>query len=840
MSAETKQDSHLQIAHVLFIDVVGYSKLLSDKQREVFRLLNELVRNTSQFRAADRAGKLIRLPTGDGMVLAFFTSVDAPVRCAQEIGRKLPAYPQLLMRMGINSGPVDEVRDLDDRHNLTGAGINMAQRVMDCGDAGHILLSKRVADDIAQYSEWQPHLHELGDVEVKHGVRVHLANLWSEDFGNPEIPNKIRSAEQERAATAARTLKARRRRRMIWASATLLLLLSVGIGSWIWTRRTALLSAYKLGTAGIVEKSIAVLPFENLGGEQENAYLADGVQDDILTDLTKVADLKVISRRSVMQYRNTKETIRQIGQALGVAHVLEGSVRKVAGRIHVTSQLIDTRNETQTWAEKYDGDMADVFQIQNEISQAIVTQLKVALSPRDKAAMQEQPTQDKDAYDLYLRARALVYEFGGTAKARQEDAAKAITLLQSAIARDPKFALAYCVLGDAQLGLLQMGRWDSARLDQARQTIDTALRMSPNSPEAHLVLARYFLFRRPEVPAQEQQRAVAAGEKELAIAAAGLPGSIDVFNLRAEFEQQQGKWKEALRDREKAAELNPRDPDTAEGLADLYLNLRRYDDAERMVQCAIAIAPEQSSGLLRRRKSVVALAKGDATGAKTILDQSPSRNLGLWSMNHAVAYVSVLNRDYGKAEEILQSLDETAKSRNLIVDDGNELYRSGLAFERLGRVARFQGEKEKSRGYFQAARQSFQQWFATHPAKDRWYESHAQVYIAEIDAALGRKDDAIREAQDTIAAWPERRDALLASDLQAFLAIVYLWAGEREAALEQLAKVAKQPAVSILVVVGAAGQSAGELKLNPLWDELHNDPRFDKIIAEAAKPVKID
>src|SRR5438552_14852526 len=188
MSTEVKQDHGLQIAHILFIDIVGYSKLLSDKQRELFRLLNELVRNTPQFRAADVAGKLVRLPTGDGMVLAFFTSVDAPVRCAQEISRKLREYPMLQLRMGINSGPVDEVSDVNDRPNVTGAGINLAQRVMDCGDAGHILLSRRVADDLAQYSEWQPYLHQLGDVEVKHGVRVALANFFGDDFGNPRSP----------------------------------------------------------------------------------------------------------------------------------------------------------------------------------------------------------------------------------------------------------------------------------------------------------------------------------------------------------------------------------------------------------------------------------------------------------------------------------------------------------------------------------------------------------------------------------------------------------------------------------------------------------------------------
>jgi len=261
MSDQATKEIQLEIGHVLFIDIVGYSKLLSDRQRELFQLLNDLVRSTPQFRAADAAHKLVRLPTGDGMVLAFFTSVDAPVRCAQEIGRKLREYPHLPVRMGINSGPVDEVLDVDDRRNVTGAGINLAQRVMDCGDAGHILLSKRVADDLAQYSEWQPFLHELGEAEVKHGIRVGLVNFFSDGFGNSKIPAKIIRAKQ-----------IRRRRLLMWLSIALLFLLFASVGSWIWTRRVALTTAYKTGVAGISDKSIAVLPFENLSADNENAF----------------------------------------------------------------------------------------------------------------------------------------------------------------------------------------------------------------------------------------------------------------------------------------------------------------------------------------------------------------------------------------------------------------------------------------------------------------------------------------------------------------------------------------------------------------------------------------
>ena len=376
MSSEGEQEHELQIAHVLFIDIVGYSKLLSSEQRELFGLLNDVVRDTQQFRAADAAAKLVRLPTGDGMVLAFFTSVDAPVRCAQEIARKLRDYPQLPVRMGINSGPVDEVLDVDQRRNVTGAGINLAQRVMDCGDAGHILLSGRVADDLAQYSEWQPSLHGLDSVEVKHGVRVALANFFGDGFGNPNSPAKIIRAKQ-----------VRRRRFLLWLSTILLFLLFATVGSWIWTRRVALTSAYKSGVAGISDKSIAVLPFENLSADNENAFFSDGVQNEILTDLAKIEDLKVISRTSVLIYKaGATRNLREIGQQLGVAHVLEGSVQRAGGKVRVNAQLIDARTDKHLWAKTYDRELADVFAIETEIAQEIADELEAKISTSRKSS----------------------------------------------------------------------------------------------------------------------------------------------------------------------------------------------------------------------------------------------------------------------------------------------------------------------------------------------------------------------------------------------------------------------------------------------------------------------
>src|SRR5690348_8734743 len=286
MAAETKQNIGLEIGHVLFIDIVGYSKLLIDEQRDYLHTLNEVVRRTDSFRAADAAGKLTRLPTGDGMALVFATTPDAPVSCALEISNALRSHPEVRVRMGIHSGPVSGIADVNDRSNVAGAGINIAQRVMDLGDAGHILLSKRAAEDLSQYRRWEPHLHEIGEVEVKHAVRIGVVNFYTETIGNPELSAKLRAQKKWTGGRVA----------LLVAAGVMVALIATLLAIRQWQHPSAL--------SDMPEKSIAVLPFENLSANQENAFFTDGVQGEILTDLAKVADLKVISQTSVMQYRN--------------------------------------------------------------------------------------------------------------------------------------------------------------------------------------------------------------------------------------------------------------------------------------------------------------------------------------------------------------------------------------------------------------------------------------------------------------------------------------------------------------------------------------------------------
>ncbi len=353
MTTGRERDLQLEIGHVLFIDIVGYSKLLINEQSEVLHELNDLVRATERVRAADAAGKLIRLPAGDGMALVFRDSPEGPAESALEIAQALKSHPAVQVRMGIHSGPVNEIVDVNERSNIAGAGINIAQRVMDCGDAGHILLSKRVADDLAQYRHWQPLLHDLGECEVKHGTVISVANLYTDELGNPAVPEKFQQIE-EKDQTALAPSPARGKPPLL----TLVILICVLIGLAIvavifapaaakfFSRQRALApnpasSASPIAIApAIPQKSIAVLPFENLSDDKQNSYFTEGVQDEILSHLARIADLKVISRTSVMQYKSgVARNLGEIGGALGVAHVLEGSVQRAGARVRVIAQL---------------------------------------------------------------------------------------------------------------------------------------------------------------------------------------------------------------------------------------------------------------------------------------------------------------------------------------------------------------------------------------------------------------------------------------------------------------------------------------------------------------------
>ncbi|HEV2095439.1 MAG TPA: adenylate/guanylate cyclase domain-containing protein, partial [Chthoniobacterales bacterium] len=416
MASEIKKEIELEIAHVLFIDLVGYSKLLINAQRQLLETLNSIVRETDQFRTAEQAGRLIKIPTGDGMALVFYKTPEEPVECALEISRAVKEHPELKLRMGVHSGPVSGVVDVNERANVAGAGINMAQRVMDCGDAGHILLSKHVAEDLEQYGHWQPHLHDLGECEVKHGTRVHVVNLYTEELGNPEVPEKFKQQKgsKESATIVGAPTERSGGRRWIWIAAVILI--AAGIGVWLFRTvgpdhragrmnsgtdkgRASSSSLPQSASASVLEKSIAVLPFENLSSDKENAYFADGIQDEILTRLSKIADLKVISRTSTQHFKSAPENLREIASQLGVAHIVEGSVQKSGDAVRVNVQLIKAANDSHLWADTFDRKLTDIFSVESEVAKAIADQLRAKLTGQEEQVIAAKPTDNPEAYD---------------------------------------------------------------------------------------------------------------------------------------------------------------------------------------------------------------------------------------------------------------------------------------------------------------------------------------------------------------------------------------------------------------------------------------------------------
>src|SRR6266516_183858 len=445
-SAESKPDLALEIAHLLLIDVVGYSKLLVNEQIELLQELNQIVRSTEAFRRAEASGELIRVPTGDGMALLFFRSPEEPARCALESSRELKNHPHIQVRMGIHSGPVNKTTDVNDQSNVAGSGINVAQRVMDFGDAGHIIVSKRLAEDLAQYRNWQPYLQDLGECEAKHGLRLHVVNLCKDGLGNPALPEKLKRGKRwKQAGAPIRPIRAARWPKSVLVVALLLSAAVLAVSFSIFLRWRV--PAPNRGSSGaspaaIPEKSIAVLPFENLSEEKANAYFANGIQDEILSRLSKIADLKVISRTATQHYKSAPEHLREIAKHLGVAHILEGSVQKSGDVVRVNVQLIKAVNDSHLWADTFDRKLSDIFSVESEVAKAIADQLRVKLTGEEERVIAAKPTDNPEAYDAYLRG--LAYNVETTYTPANFLAAQ--KYLREAVRLDPNFALAWAML----------------------------------------------------------------------------------------------------------------------------------------------------------------------------------------------------------------------------------------------------------------------------------------------------------------------------------------------------------------------------------------------------------
>ncbi|HEV3098887.1 MAG TPA: adenylate/guanylate cyclase domain-containing protein [Candidatus Udaeobacter sp.] len=786
MPIETKKEIELEIAHVLFIDIVGYSKLSINEQRAAVDELTQIVRATEQFQRAEAASRLLKIPTGDGMALVFYTSPEAPAQCALEISPLLKEHPRLQLRMGIHSGPVSGVVDVNERANLAGAGINIAQRVMDCGDAGHILLSKRVAEDLEQYDKWRPLLHDLGSCEVKHGVRVSVVNLYDDQFGNAKLPLKFETAQKRRA-------------RVRWAEVAIALLVLVAIiAAFVLLPRKPTHSAVAIG-----EKSIAVLPFENLSSDKENAYFAEGIQDEILTDLAKVADLKVISRTSVMQYRDSAaRNLREIGQQLGVAHVLEGSVQRAGNEVRVNTQLINAHTDAHEWAEKYDRPINHVFAIQTEIANAIVQQLQAHLSPSEKAAIAEAPTKDLVAFDLFRRARILDDEVNDPGSG--PGLFQGLSLLEEAVRRDPNFYLAYCLMAEIDLDLY-WGGFDHTpgRRDHALSALKQAEGINPDAGDVHLQKADY---------AYHGFRDYETARSELELARKSLPNSSRLYTMIAAIDRRQARWDEAVRNFDRAVELDPRDFTTLSEAGYTYGALHRYPRASQLIQQAAALSPKDPFVRAALAESPF-LERADIGPLRTELNKILAE--GKEVASHVAGYF---------IECALAEHDHTAavKALDLVPADGTIDSRYDMSWPRdwhVGLVAHCFNEETAAKNAFNSARTVAAKTVSEQPE----YAS-AWTILGVIDAGLGRKSEAIAEGKRACELLPLSKDGWDGVGFVSYLALIYSWVGEKGLALDQLEISAKAP----------NGITYGELKLNPTWNALRGDPRFEQIVASLA------
>ena len=812
MPDEQKTQLRLEIAHVLFMDIVGYSKLLIDEQSEALQELNQIVHKMDAVRAAEAAGQLIFLPTGDGMALVFTSSVEDPVECALQISQRLSAQPSLPVRMGIHSGPVHHVSDVNQRENIAGAGINIAQRVMDCGDAGHILLSKRVADDLAQYRRWQPYLHDLGDFEVKHGVVVSIVNLYADVVGNPTQPAKLKHGK--RLPQRARVSEgAKRSPLLIPLLIAGLMLFSVAVLAIIFAPAILKQSRARENTTSspapttpsapaISEKSIAVLPFENMSRDPDNAFFTDGVQDQVLTALAKVADLKVISRTSVMQYKSgVARNLREIAQQLGVTHVLEGSVQRAGNKVRVNAQLVNARTDMHEWAENYDRPVDDVFAIQSEIAKAIADQLQAKLSPQEKTAIERPPTTDVIAFDLYSRAKNLMLTTSFSAIGGQ-NLRKAVDLLEQALARDPSFLLAQCQLAHAHDNLYFLGiDHTPGRLAQAEAAVQAAFRLGPDAGEAHLARAEH-LYR----GYLDYEGALA----ELEIAKRTLPNDPLIFEQKGYIYRRQGKQEEGLRNLERAVELDPRNFFTLQQIALSYLNLRRYRDMIAVLDRALAIKPDDVETRIVR--AVVDLEwKADTRPLHRVIDEIGATNpAGLESIADTYFICALAERDASMAERALVALGENRFGVDAILLDRH--FGQGV----IGRMTK---DPAKAKAGFSAARIAQEKRMQAQPDYGPNY-----CMLGLIDAGLGRKEEALREGRRAIELLPVEKDSINGPHMIEYFAIIAAWVGEKDLAFEQLDKAIRLP----------CEVSYGRLKLLPYYDPLRGDPRFEKIVASLA------
>jgi len=801
-----QSDLQLEIAHLLLIDIVGYSKLLVNEQIEALQELARIVRSTECFRNAEEKGKLIRVPTGDGMALLFFRSPEEPVRCALEISQKLTETSTVRLRMGIHSGPVNQVRDVNDTLSVAGSGINVAQRIMDCGDAGHILLSKHVADDLMQYRHWQPYLRDLGEYEVKHGLRINIVNLCKDNVGNPNLPEKLKRRKRWKQNTDAtvRPVIAPGWSKSALTTAFILSAIVVAITLTIlfgYGRLTRSGNA----TAIVPEKSIAVLPFENRSEEKANSYFADGIQDEILTRLAKISDLKVISRTSTQHYKSTPGNLREIAKQLGVAHIVEGSVQRSGDTVRVNVQLIKAANDSHLWADTFDRKLTDIFSVESDIAKSIADQLQAKLTGAEQQIVSAKPTNSVKAYDAYLRGLAY------TLRASNNPAAAlgAQKYFREAAQLDPKFALGWAQLSivDSRNYLTQSIQPTVALREEARLATETALNLQPELGEAILARGSYYYY-----CLKDYDAAVRYFEQARQL----LPNSSRIPESLAYIARKQGQWDRSEAYFAEAQRLDPRNVNLLIQHAINDICHRRFRKALRKLDEALNITPDDLNILVA--KAGIAQAEGDLPRASALLAQLHFTAEDIEGPE-TQAYQAILEGRPASAIPLLKNVLSKP-------DPALGYFNAVLRFW-LGWAQEAAGDKVDAQQTWQQAREELETFLKEQP--DNYL---LMSNLALVDLGLGDKTAALDLSARAMAVNPVEKDAVTGLIPLEVLARVAARTGDSDRAIATLEKLLSTPYNGAL----AAGMplTPALLRLDPMFDPLQNDPRFQKLLAASA------
>ena len=774
-------DLKFEIGHVLFIDIVGYSKLNIHEQSEQLETLKQIVRGTEQFRAAEAEGKLLRLPTGDGGALVFRNTPEAPALCAVEISKVLKSHPELKVRMGIHSGPVNEISDLNEQSNIAGAGINMAQRVMDCGDAGHILLSKHVADDLEHYPRWQPFLHSLGECEVKHGARIGVVSLHTNEVGNPKTPKKMQAAQQHKARTR-------------WAAiVTALLLLSASVAALMIVSKKSSTS-----TSLVPEKSIAVLPFENLSSDKENAYFAEGIQDEILTRLSKIAVLKVISRTSTQKYKSAPDNLHEVGQQLGVANLLEGSVQKAGNAVHINVQLIKAATDAHLWAESYDRKLDDVFGVEGEVATAIADQLNARLSQSEQKAVTAKPTQNTGAYDAYLRGLALQ----GRVDDLRTNWVKSAEAFAEAVRLDPDFAVGWAQLSRQESLVYNSVNHSPDHQAAARTALDNAMKLGPDLVETKIAQGWYQSY----VEADYDGARVSLEQVRRQ-----YPNNSTVSELLAAVLRRQGHWEESRRLFDQTVELDPRNVFLLANAALAGLETRDPAYTQEYMRRALDLSPQNATLVAQLAASYQM--SGDIKQAQTVLDSVQPRDGDSFYFS-ILAYNAIYLRNYPPAIGTLQ-----LHLKNLQVSDSYfPNYENYLAD-----LQRHSGDIAAATTSYRKAKADAEKLLHSQPDNADLLDT-----LAWSETWLGDKSAALKHAQEAVVLMPASKEPRIGPGYEDTLARIQAQVGEKDAAITALQHLLVTSYSSPVVTPAL-------LRLDPDWDNLRGDPRFQKLCQEPSK-----